>query len=404
MRSNPTVLRVAQYILLLVLLIPASEAAPADGASRAQGTLQLYGVVEDGGRNHRTAAANGKTKLICETGFNAVRHTVPWVLRQRELNNRDNAAIQNAINAARECGLTVILTIYPYHKRELNPKPPTTASEQRMFADFVEYVAERFPEIKHFEIGNESNWSFFWWPQFGPDGKDAAIRPYFSLLARTYDKLKTVNPEIVVIGGTFASMGGDDPNAERKRHSPTRSIELLGQYYRESGRTRPIMDWFSIHPYGVNSSEPPDTPHPNSTTIGFADYDKLVALLGEAFDGTAQEGSSIPILYSEYGVESAIPSEKSHLYRGAEPSRTKPVPEETQADYYRRALEMASCQRTVVGVLFFHVMDEASLDEGWQSGLYYADEKAKESEGLEKASQPLVKRAIQKFQKGGMRC
>lgn len=399
-----TLLRIAQYTLLLALLIPASQVAVAESASHVQGILQFYGVVEDGGRNQRTAAANGKTKLICETGFNAVRHTVPWVQGQITLNNRDLAAIQNAINSAKECDLTVILTVYPYHVRELNLKPPTTASEQRTFADFAGYVAEKFPGVRHFEIGNEPNWSFFWWPQFGPDGRDAAIRPYFSLLARTYDKLKTVNPEIVVIGGTFASIGKDDPAAKRKRHSPTRSIELLGKYYRESGRTRPIMDWFSIHPYGVNSSEPPDTLHPNSTTIGFADYDKLVTLLGEAFDGTAQPGSEIPILYSEYGVETIISSEKVRLYREEELATTKPVPEKVQADYYQRALEMAACQLTVVGVLLFHITDEANLNEGWQSGLYYADEKAEEGESLRKASQPLTKKAIEKIQKGGVRC
>lgn len=159
---NHTMLRIAQYALLFAFLIPVSEVAPAESASRVQGVLKLYGVAEDGGRNHRTVAANDKTKLICETGFNAVRHTVPWVQGQKELNNRDKAAVRNAIEAAKECGLTVILTVYPYHDRQLNPKPPTTATEQRIFTDFVGDVAKQFPEVKHFEIGNEPNWSFFW--------------------------------------------------------------------------------------------------------------------------------------------------------------------------------------------------------------------------------------------------
>ena len=48
-------------------------------------------------------------------------------------------------------------------------------------------------------------------------------------------------------------------------------------------------------------------PHPNSTTIALADYAKLVALLGTAFDGTAQPGSTLPIVYGEFGVEIADP-------------------------------------------------------------------------------------------------
>ena len=66
----------------------------------------------------------------------------------------------------------------------------------------------------------------------------------------------------------------------------------------------PVMDGLAFHPYPDNSSQSPDVPHPRSTTIGLADYDKLVALLGEAFDGTAQPGSSLPILYDEFGIES----------------------------------------------------------------------------------------------------
>ena len=85
------------------------------------------------------------------------------------------------------------------------------------------------------------------------------------------------------------------------------------------------MDAFVIHPYGDNSSQPPATAHPTTTTIGIADYDKLVALLGEAFDGTAQPGSELPIFYGEFGVESEIPTAKASLYTGTEPAVTRPV-------------------------------------------------------------------------------
>ena len=154
------------------------------------------------------------------------------------------------------------------------------------------------------------------------------------------------------------------------------------------------MDWFSIHPYPERAGEPPDKSHPNSTTIGFADYPKLVRLLGEAFDGTAQPGSEIPILYSEYGIESEIPPEKAGVYQGGETSRS--VPEEVQASYYRQAFELAVCQPTVVGLLLFLAVDEKRLDR-WQSGIYYWDNEPK-------TSQPIVKAAIERIQKGGVRC
>ena len=74
-----------------------------------------------------------------------------------------------------------------------------------------------------------------------------------------------------------------------------RFVEDLGSAYRASGRDRPVMDGYVHHPYPESSQVPIDLPHPRTTTIGLADYDKFVALLGEACEGTAQEGSEMPI-------------------------------------------------------------------------------------------------------------
>src|SRR5205823_9748802 len=120
---------------------------------------------------------------------------------------------------------------------------------------------------------------------------DAAAVAYEQLLARTYDAVKAVNPATNVIGVAVSPRGSDLPNGARLTHSPTTFISDIGQAYRASGRSLPLMDAFDIHPYEDNSSVPPNATHPNTTTIALADYDKLVALLGQAFDGTAQRGS-----------------------------------------------------------------------------------------------------------------
>ena len=139
------------------------------------------------------------------------------------------------------------------------------------------------------------------------------------------------------------------------------------------------MDGLAIHPYGDSSSQAPIlSAHPRTTAVGLADYGKLVRLLGEAFDGTAQRGTTLPILYDEFGVESRIPAAKARLYTGAEPTTTRPVDEPTQGEYYRQALELAFCQPNVRGLILFHLADEPAL-AGWQSGIYYVDGKAKRS-------------------------
>ena len=200
-----------------------------------------------------------------------------------------------------------------------------------------------------------------------------------ALLAASYDAIKAARPDAAVIGGALAPRGADNPTGTKPTHSPTSFIRDLGAAYRASGRTTPLMDVFDMHVYPDNSSLPPSMEHVSTSTIALADYGKLVSLLGQAFDGTAQLGSTLPIFYGEFGVESIIPAAKTGVYSGTEPAATtKPVDEATQSKYYVEALKVASCQANVIGLLVFHVTDESDLAR-WQSGPYYADDTAKSS-------------------------
>ena len=156
------------------------------------------------------------------------------------------------------------------------------------------------------------------------------------------------------------------------------------------------MDMFSIHPYPENSSIPPTLEHPNSTSIGLADYDKLVASLGAAFDGTAQPGSMLPIVYGEYGLQTEIPAAKSAGYTGAEQPTTMPIGEQAQATAYAKAITIAACSPNVRMLLFFHVSDEPQL-ERLQTGVFYADD-------TPKSSLKLVADAAAKARDGNILC
>jgi hypothetical protein len=196
----------------------------------------------------------------------------------------------------------------------------------------------------------------------------------------------------MVIGGALSPRGND--SILSRKHSPTTFIRDLGLAYRNTKRTLPIMDAFSLHPYEDNSSIPPSFAHPRSTTISLADYPKLVALLGEAFDGTAQAGSALPIVYDEFGVQSRIPASKAMVYDGFVPRTDRPVSESTQASYYAQALAMAACQPTVTALMLFHVSDEVDLDR-WQSGIFYADD-------TPKSSLPVLQRAVRSLKTTGV--
>ena len=333
----------------------------------AGGPFMMVGAAEDSGKQPTEAAAKVEMDKAKLAGLDTIRMTVTWKTGERALPAAEAAPLTNAIEAAQFTGIRIILSIFPFG----SSVTPLTPDAQADFAAFAADVAKQYPYVHDFIVGNEPNLNRFWLPQFAPDGSDAAATSYEQLLATTYDALKAVRPKITVYGGALAPRGGDKPGTIRPTHSPTAFITDMGNAYRASGRSTPIMDAFAFHPYPENSTIGP-IPHPNSTSLGLADYDRIVALLGTAFDGTAQRGSTLPILYDEFGIESQIPAAKSALYSGTEPVTTKPVAEDVQARLYAQAMAMAFCQKTVIGLLLFHVTDEQALS-AWQSGVYYVD-------------------------------
>jgi hypothetical protein len=350
------------------------------------------GAAEDEGRNADPAVARAKVDLAAAAGFQALRVTAIWSPGQTAVPADQLDALQSIAAAGVFDGVTIYTTVMPFGSRTT----PLTEKSRRQFASFAADLVRRVPQMRNLIIGNEPNINRYWLPQFGRNGEDLAARAYEKLLARAYDAIKAVDTSAFVIGGSVSPHGADNPNLSRHTHSPTAFILDLGTVYRDSGRAKPIMDGFAFHPYGENSSVPPTTTHPNSTSIGLADYDKLVGLLGKAFDGTAQLGSRLPLVYDEYGIESIIPSSEISEYVGREPATTKPVSEATQGRYYTEALQMAACQPTVRAMFLFHVTDEANLGR-WQSGVYYAG-------GAPKSTRVVVKQTIQQIHDGAVDC
>jgi hypothetical protein len=365
----------AKFVEMRFLLVAAVAALALASPGQAGGPRMLVGAAEDVVKQPDLVGAKATMSLLRLAGFDTVRVSVIWAPGERELSRTERTALGNLAGAAQLQGVRVIVSVYQFGSRTT----PLTDEAQADFAAFTASIARDFPSFREFIVGNEPNLNRFWLPQFNEDGSNAAAPAYMRLLALTYDELKAVSPRIVVIGGALSPRGIDRPGSGRDTHSPTKFIRDLGTAYRMSGRPLPIMDQLAFHPYPDNSSQPPaNSAHPNTTSIGLADYGKLVALLAEAFDGTAQPGSSLPILYAEYGIESLVPPEKDELYTGVEPATTRPVDEATQAAHYRQAIEMAFCQRTVRGLLIFHVVDEPGRLQ-WQSGVFYADRSPKSS-------------------------
>jgi hypothetical protein len=373
-------------------------AAVALGALLAPGVATagpglVVGAVEDDLRAASTVEAETRMTEFRLSGFRALRITSYWTPGLTRPSDDEARVLRNVSDAALRNGVRLYVTV-------MHPGSRTTPLTDEARADFASYAAaviREAPSIEHVIVGNEPNLNRFWLPQFRLDGSSAAPAAYLELLARTYDAIKAASSSVTVYGAAVSPRGTDRPDGARPTHSPTTFIQGLGAAYRASGRTRAVMDAFAIHVYGDNSSVPPTVGHPLGTSIGVADYDKLVGLLGAAFDGTDQPGSTLPILYGEYGVETQIPDGKAGLYTGSEPATTRPVSEDTQALYYRQALALSFCQPNVVGVLLFLSRDERARAT-WQSGIHYVD-------GTPKSSKRAVTRALDRTTGGSItRC
>lgn len=375
--------------LLIALVCALALALPTVAA--ASGRMYM-GAAEDEGRNADPQVAMAKLQLAKAAGFDTIRITAIWAPGQSAVPQDQLQALQSIAAAGVFLDVRIVATVMNFGSKTT----PLTAAARTQFGRFAADMVKRVPTIREYIIGNEPNLNRYWLPQFGPKGEDVAASSYVQLLARTYDLMKAADPNVFINGGSVSPRGIDRPGTGRDTHSPTAFITDMGTSYRALKRSKPIMDGFAFHPYGENSSTPPTILHNVGTSLGLSDYPRLVALLGKAFNGTAQKGSSLPILYDEYGVDSQIPMTKRSFYGGREPATTRPVSEGVQAAYYDQALKLAACQPTVRGFLIFHVTDETDYNR-WQSGVYYAD-------GTPKSSRAFVKKSMNDVRTGAYEC
>jgi hypothetical protein len=380
---------IRRIVALGVALVALATAAPSQATTRtlAVGASESASLIPD------PVIAKARMDLALLAGLNEVEVRADWTRGQTAPTPEELAPFQASALAAQLDAIRLVIAVNTGSSRET----PLGPLDRMQFAQYTASLAQSLPYVRDFIVGNEPNLNRFWMPQFDKRGRDLAAPAYEALLAHTYDALKAVSPEINVIGGAVSPRGTDRANVSRQTHSPTTFLRDLGTAYRKSRRQTPIMDTLVIHPYGESSRTPPTALHPKSTSISIADYPKLVKLLREAFHGTAQRGASLPILYGEYGVQTDIPSDKLAAYTNLGIlTAADAVSETMQGAYYKRAVQLAYCQPTVTGLLFFHVSDEPDLDR-WQSGLFYADD-------TPKSDLAVVKSAAQAAQAGTLTC
>ncbi len=346
-------LAAAITLFLAVLVAGVSRAPAADiGANDDSGKYAADGGVA----MYAQMSALGLEQVVIGVRFVP---SEPMVIQGKQ-------QLDHAITNALAAGLRVVLAVYPYPAQEIQ----AGFGSPSMFAGYVGAVASIYPEVRQFVIGNEPNQPVFWRPQFGAGGANVSAKAFGPYLAAAYDALKGVDQTLNVVGVGLSPRGNDRPTARNNiSTSPVRFLRSLGDWYRKSGRTRPLMDGFSFHPYPRQATDALDKGYlwPNA---GFVNLDRLKQALWDAFHGTAQPTTveGLKLHLDEVGWQ--VDTSRRQGYRGVE---NVPVTDEiTQAAIYGELVRRAACDEDIAEISFFGFRDDTART-GFQAAIQRAD-------------------------------
>jgi hypothetical protein len=201
-----------------------------------------YGIQADPRGN--TAANIG---LIKGMGFNWVKFQMAWKDVEPSPGNYSWGTWDEVINSYNANGIQVLLSIPkapdwsrpPDDDRSVEgpPQDPST------YANFVAQVAARYAgKAQAIEIWNEQNLYY----EAGGAGR---INPaaYTELLKQSYNAIKAVNPDMIVVSGAMTPTGAPAPAAMD-------DVEYLRQMYANGAKG--FFDAVGAHPSGF--ANPPD--------------------------------------------------------------------------------------------------------------------------------------------------
>lgn len=303
-------------------------------------------------------------RLIAEAGFTWIRQQFSWEDIEVDgrgqftdsRNDHDGDGQPDTISGwdkydeivalAEQYGLTIQVRLdSPPMWTRANPDIGASAPPDDI-QDFVNYavaVATRYQgRLRFYQIWNE--------PNIYPEWGEQAVNPeaYTELLCRTYDALKAVDPDIVVISAALAptiSLTGRDLND---------FIYLQRMYNAGAGNCFDIM---SVNGYGLNSG--PTDRRMRPTTITFARNQYIRDIM--VANGDAHK----PIWISE-AAWNPVPQDDPTII---DPLRFGDVTPEQAARYMPLAYERAQQEWNWVGVIFYWFMTRP--DDSWRTQPQY---------------------------------
>jgi hypothetical protein len=340
------------------------------GAGRDQGrSVPIIGIADDAPKYADDGGVEMWGKLR-ELGVREARISVDFDPEQpRRI--QEKAFLDRSISKAADHGIDVVFSVYPHVPRALATETDTRVSA---FGAYLALLARTYPEVRKYIVLNEPNEGYFFAPQYN-GRKNVSAGIAFEALAAGYDQLKRVDRRITVVGL------GLSPDGNGKTSTPpVRFIKELGDAYRASGRSKPIMDelGYHIHPRDSRTfDEKTSFRWPNG---GPADLNRIKQAVWDAFRGTAQRtfaeggadaaGEPLRFMLAEVAVQVGVQDSLASRYTNSE---NVPVADEArQAKAYPALLRYFACDPAVADVFLFLLIDQPDLRR-YQSGLLRID-------------------------------
>jgi hypothetical protein len=365
--------------LVAALLCALTVAVPAASAAR-------FGVADDAGK-YAEDGGDAFFRELGSLGMTENRVTILWH-PDRPATIVEQPFLDRAVPRATERGVRLVFHVYPARPTAIT----SSVAAPEDFAAFLQLLARAYPDVREFVVGNEPNQPRFWRPQFAPPGRGAAAAAYATLLARSYDALKEVDPAIRVIGVGLSGRGNDSPFARSNAStSPIRFLRDLGAAYRASGRTIPLMDELGLHLYPRSDRDSVRVGDiwPRAGIVNLA---RIKQAVWDAFAGTGQPTVETGLRFriDEIGWQARVSAGLSGAYTGRETAAA--TSEREQSANYVKLVELAACDATISGLYLLHLRDDADL-ERFQSGLVRAD-------GSRRPAYAAVRKAIARARRG----
>jgi hypothetical protein len=365
------------FLLLLVLAAPARAAGPEVGIADDR-------ILLAGGPEADKAVAEWQ-----DLGIQRVRIYALWSrIAGPSPGAPDNwAELDQAVDRIVAAGMRPLLTITGpgplWSSRRAERGDARWDPDPAAFADFAGAVAARYGDrVDRYVIWNEPNLGSWLRPQNACFGKVCtAVAPhlYRALVRAAYPAIHAADPGAQVLIGAMSSRG-TDARSENSTTRPLAFLRALGCVNTalkkvRTGRCKGFQpatgDGFAFHPHGVLTA--PERAFPNPDDVSLASLPRLESTLDKIQRGGGLKASTsrFGIFVDEYGYQTNPPDRVAGISAGQQ-----------NVWLQRAAYEAWRDPRVKLFTQYLWRDEPVEADgsyAGWQSGLRYADGRAKPS-------------------------